>query len=68
MQIELTQTKTNDFKIFRSYNYGYKRLTIFHKKERFIKSCNEVLKQKVILSNGNVVWLPIEIEIKKQRL
>ena len=68
MQIELTQTKTNDFKIVISYNYGYKRLTIFHKKERFIKSVNQVLKQKVILSNGNVVWLPVEIETNKQQL
>ena len=61
----LEQTKTNEFKIFRSYNYGYRRLTIFHKKERYTKSFYEVLKQKVILSNGNEVWLPIEIEIEK---
>ena len=64
MQIELTQTKTNEFKIFRKYNYGYRRLTIFHKKERYTKSFNEVLKQKVLLSNGEEVWLPIEIEIE----
>lgn len=63
--MKLEQTKTNDFKWVVEYEYGYKRLTIFHKKKMYVKRKYTTLKQKSILSNDNEVWLPIEVEINK---